>query len=80
MQKWSEWEKNVTLITGSHFCSDLACSCIFTLVGEPMIVGSGDFCSQSDVRGDEPSSLVGEEPRLAGRGSWGEWLQDEEEG
>lgn len=50
------------------------------LVGEPMMVGSGDFCSQSDVRGDEPSSLVGEEPRLAGRGSCGEWLQDEEEG
>lgn len=30
------------------------------------MVGSGDFCNQSDVRGDEPRSLVGEEPRLAG--------------
>lgn len=40
-----------------------------TLVGEPMMVGSGDFCSQSDVRGEEPSSLVGDEPRLAGRPS-----------
>lgn len=38
-----------------------------TLVGEPMIVGRGDFCSQSEVRGEEPSSLVGEEPRLPGR-------------
>lgn len=33
------------------------------------MVGSGDFCSQSDVRGEEPRSLVGEEPRLAGRPS-----------
>lgn len=43
-----------------------------TLVGEPMMVGSGDFCSHSDVRGEEPRSLVGEEPRLAGRPSCGQ--------
>lgn len=44
------------------------------LVGEPMMVGSGDFCSQSEERGEEPRSLVGEVPRLAGRPSCGEWL------
>ena len=38
-----------------------------TLVGEPMMVGSGDFWNQSAVRGEEPSSLVGDVPRLAGR-------------
>lgn len=36
------------------------------------MVGRGDFCSHSDVRGEEPSSFVGEEPRFAGRPSCGE--------
>lgn len=45
-----------------------------------MMVGSGDFCSHSDVRGEEPRSFVGEEPRFAGRPSCGEWLHREEDG
>lgn len=35
------------------------------LVGDPMMVGSGDF--QSEVRGEDPNSLVGDEPRFTGR-------------
>lgn len=46
------------------------------LVGDPMMVGRGDF--QSEVRGEEPSSLVGEEPRLTGRPICGECEQEAE--
>lgn len=45
-----------------------------TLVGEPMIVGSGVLKSQSELLGEDPMCLVGDVPRLPGLLGCGEWL------
>lgn len=78
LQWWAQISRasaNVLVGTGlSASAIKLQDACVFGIlngaemifVGEPMMVGNGDFCNQSDVRGEEPRSLVGEEPRLAG--------------